>query len=562
MSASNEAVAWPRLDKLQAVLVLAVLVLHPTDYAVDLGGERGKAERHVVASLGLFGKASEQEKPRHLYVTAADVLIGLGFGVYLLRRLLRRQWREFLRVPAPAVLLLVWFVLSAVPWLKPRGPGFTFSGKTFAKELIQAFEYFIAAYLLFEEGFRDGRMRRAAAVLLPALATVVAACAWVQYFDVKGAPSALHVSGTLATRSSLGAALALMVPFALGLGLFSGRWYMAAWGAALALAGLGVVLSGGAFMAIAAALLLLGALRGRWGFAVTGAVLTAVVAGLCMVPGLPRPNYAILEDSLLLYRRDDPHGALPWFYRVEEKLKQERPPAEQESWPWRQKYKEWQVALRMAGDSPLLGVGLGSFEANTALYYNKLRYDGRSIPKLEVDLMEPEAQNYYLQLAAGAGWPAVFLLLWLLVDHCRAAAAGLAARGWERGVAAGALGALAGVALVSVFAEPMVRGVGVTLMAVLALARGCLPRPEAAEPEAAPDRPQDAKPSAFEAEPSEAGPPEPAQPADEIPAPVAPAEAVETGAEALQGAEPAVLPTEEPPAAEAPKEGEPDDPTL
>jgi len=488
-TAGSRLTSW--LDKAQVVVLFAALIAHPTAFAFDLGGGSESSPRRVIASFGLMGHPAGGKAP-HMYVTIADILIGIGFGLYVLRWLLRWKWRAMPRAPLPVVLIMVWFALSAISSLKPgRGREVEFSAKSFVKEFLQAFEYLVAAYLVFEEGFRSERIRRAAAVILLALATVVVAWAWVHYADVSGTASALKVSGPLATRNSLGSTLALMLPFAFGVGLFSGCAGLLAWSIVVVAAGLLVILSGGALLATALALMGVAFLKHRWWFVGTGAIVVAGFALLSFFPALPRDNIRILEDSLLLYRGQaprgrtefkkspDPYGVLEWMSRVDE-VKGQAGVAAQESWAWRQKYKEWQIALRMIVDSPLFGMGGGAFAVNTGRYYNKMLYDGRSIPKLDVDLMEPEGQNYYLLLGATLGIPAVFFLVWLLLDHARYAMAGLSTHGLDRGVAAGALGALAAFAVVCVFTEPLVRGTGVTFIVMLALARSLSPYGKAA----------------------------------------------------------------------------------
>lgn len=458
------------MDRLQVILLFTILIFHSTDFAFDLHHPQGSdTTRHVISFL----RTGPPDSGKHVYVTLADLLVAAGFGLYLLRWALRREWRRLPRVPLPTILLCVWFLLSGVSFLKGGFARYASLDKMgFFKEFVQLFEYLVAAYLLFEEGFRDRERRRAAVAIARALATVLVAWAGWQYLNPK--VGALLVSGPLATRNSLGSTLAMMLPFTLGVGLFSGSKALVVWCAALLVAGSLVTLSGGALIAMTLGALVVAFLRSRTAF-VAVAVAAALVVGV-VLPGasriLPRDNMGILVDSLLLFRRNDPYRTLKWSRSQPADAKIEDIEGEDDGRYWRQKFKEWQVALLLASRSPLFGVGGGSFvkSARGAGYYNN-DLNEFSMSKPSVDLMEPEAQSFYLTLAATLGLPAVFFWLWLLLDHGAAAGRAMGSPDdMDRGVAAGALGAFVGVGMVSFFTEPLVRGCGLTLPILLALA--------------------------------------------------------------------------------------------
>lgn len=472
----------PWMHKVQMAILLCALAVHPTNWSLALGETTGTG-RHVIASLGLPGAGG-------VNVTLADILLLAGFALYAVRWVLRRRWRDVPPVPVPALLLLGWFLMSAVPFLK-FGAARDISELNrgaFAKDFVQLAEFFVVAYILFREGFECPVFRRIAAWVLMAQAGVLVAWAWFQYLDP--AVERLLVSGPLATRNSLGTALAMMLPFALGYGLHTRRVLPLALAALIVLAALPVVMSAGALLGICIGLLVVAWLRGRAAFLAVGAALLAAVCvalpamssggveaamayGDAPIPGDPRNNVDILADSLLLYRRGDPYRTLKW-------TRNQPPGQEAESfygrggeWMWRQKFKEWQIAVLMAARSPLFGVGGGSFDASIrpgSYYDNAFVY--WSMPKAPEDLMEEEGQNLYLKTAATLGLPALFFLFWLFMQHVQAALSALREPLDDAmaGIAAGAVGAIAGVAFAAVFCETLVRGTGLTLAILLALA--------------------------------------------------------------------------------------------
>jgi len=499
------------LDRLQGVLLLAILIVHPTDFALDLGHAQGPDQtRHVLASLGLIGA---RESGQHLYVTIADVLILAGLVVYVLRWIKTRPWRRP-ALPAPTLLLLLWFLLSGLVFLKGADARLVAVNRLgFAKGFLQLFEFLAAAYLLFQDGLRSQAMRRAATMILMAMTTIVTAWAWFHYLDTS--VDAILVSGPLATRNSLGATLAMLVPYCFGVGVTSGCPIMAAWGGVLLLAAIPVVLSAGALAGMTLACLVAAWLARPAAFVATAvAVLAIVGAGL---PALARDssatlqktpaarwatrdNLAILADSLLLYRNGDPFRTLKWTTNQPrgagaETFANKGPKSVKngdtaEDWNWRQKFKEWQIAVIMIQRYPLFGSGGGSFDDNIkkGAYYGVSDFNPLGLPKASEDLMEPEGRSALLALAAEAGLPALVLLLWLFLRQGACCAAGLLAcdeDAWRAAVAGGALAALIGAAVASVFGEIFVRGCGVTLAVMLALAASAGSPPAASTPKGA-----------------------------------------------------------------------------
>lgn len=331
------------------------------------------------------------------------------------------------------------------------------------KEWVQGIEYFLVgpvvfAALLCEErlfGGASGSRVPPGFLALGAATAVVLALALVQYFSPEGhgsirlfaepktldiianalggRESPLLVGGTFGNRNVLGGFLALALPLCAAGALAAGR---AAWARAacalLLLAGLAVNLSGASYGAVVAVILLLAAVRGARVF--LPVMLALVLWQTEVLPHLPRENDLCHFESVALY---DPAG-LPT-----------------------RRYPEWQAAASMILTHPWLGVGPGHYQKQIGPFYGQ-------VPNA-TGPAEPDIQNLYLVLGASCGLPALFAFLAML-----AAALGAAARSGRWG----AVGALAAFAATAVWHPLLVRGIGIPLAFVLALAH--LPRsPEA-----------------------------------------------------------------------------------
>lgn len=450
-----------RLGRAVAVLVLLAVVLHGTQASVDL----------------LAGVAGAR-----LNLCPVDVVIWVALGLWAVRRI-RRFDISWPPVSVAALLGVVWLVLSLVPFLKGGASDeVTVAGRIGLVKVVQFAEYFIAAYIVFAETFQNARWRRWALRLLAVAAAVAVVCALVQYVQSSTPVTAVRGSG-FANRNTFGAFLALVLPVLFGVSVFGASWRQRV-GIGVLLAGaLAVCLSGGAFLAVCVGLLVVASLKGRLRFGLTAFVL--VVLSVFLLPHLPRENSRVLLDSVMLYSDGDPfrtahdnvieESVKPALAgkRAEfrEKVARGQPwsdadlPQEVDyAWKWRQRYAEWQAALNMTALSPLFGVGVGSYQRNVNRFYD--------MPKYPENLLEPDTLSGCMVWAASAGIPFVIILLWMALKAARSAARVLA-RAPEAescGLAAGILGSLASLAVLSVFTNPLVRGVGVTVALVLALA--------------------------------------------------------------------------------------------
>ena len=439
-----------RADRLRScigwLMMLAVLV-HPTQASINLLAASGS---------------------RQLNLCVVDIVLACAFGLWLLRRLIRR---DFSRPPicGAALMAVVWLCLSLVPQLKGSAGGDIEVSRLGVAKVVQFVEFFVVGYILFAETFQDSRRRRRAIGLFFCIASLAVIIALAQY--ASAATAVLHVRGSwFDNRNTFGAFLAMALPLLWGVGIFSRSRPAVAAAAVLVLAGLCVSLSGGAFLAICAGVLFVAALRGRTAFVATAVALVLLVGvGLSR---LPRRNSEVLLDSVALYKQEDPYRVFgnkiaKIQARNRAKWSQGDHLTETDhSWKWQQRYKEWQAALNMMAAAPLFGVGAGSYQKNVGPFY-------LGLPKINEDLMEPDTLSGYMVWGASAGVPFLIILAAMFLNAVIAAGRAFAvcAEAKTRGLAAGILGSLVAVAVVTVFTNPFVRGVGVTLALVVALAQ-------------------------------------------------------------------------------------------
>jgi O-antigen ligase len=361
--------------------------------------------------------------PGKVHVSLADPLVALVAGGALLRAICTGTWNRAWRIiPAPAVLFLL-LGFASVWHAGNRGDAL--------KDLIQYIEYFVVAYWLFADTLRNPQWRRCALIVFATAATVVVGIGLVQYWTPGVA--GFEVRATFGNRNVYGGFLALALPLLLGILLHEDCRGRRVWLGLTILAGITTLLSGGSLLAIAFGSAVVAMFSGpRLFWAVAALVLLLVLAA----PWLPRDNLAGAFDTIAAF---DANGA----------------PA--------RRYTEWQAAAAMAQDNPWLGVGIGNYQENVGRYFGTL-------PAAAVKA-EADSQCLHLVLASSLGIPALLCFLGLLLYHARLAA-GVFFRttaGVNCGPAIGVLGSIIAFNVNSLFAPLLVRGIGVTLVFVLAL---------------------------------------------------------------------------------------------
>ncbi len=411
----------------------------------------------------------------------ADLLLAATAGVWGLDILVTRGWRRLWAARPHWTHLLFTVCVGAAAC------GAADCGEAF-KELVQIIEYFIVGTLVFTAFLRerDGAAgtgsRRVGMPLFPALGAVTAAVlalAALQYIAPEGHrsiarfaepktldvivnvlggwQSPLLVGGTFGNRNVLGGFLALALPLCCagalrpvpGLarlrigpcGFLTSTTVLLLAGiglrpldaerlgrvacAALLLAGLALNLSGASYWAVVVVIAAMAAARGARTFIPIAAAL--VLWQAAVLPRLPRENDLCHFESVALY---DSAGQ----------------PA--------RRYPEWQAAASMILTHPWLGVGPGNYQRQVGPFYGQ-------VPNA-TGPAEPDIQNLYLVLGATCGLPAL-LAFWALLATAAAAA--------HRTGRLGAAAALAAFAAAAVWHPLLVRGLGLPLVFVLALAR-------------------------------------------------------------------------------------------
>ncbi len=471
-----------RTGRLLPWLVVLLVLVHATQISLDL----------------LQGVARQ-----HLNVCPADLVLGVAWGVWLVRRLLRRDWS----LPPFSVAALagaVWLALSLIPALKGPAASQIEVNRAGVVKVAQFIEYFIIAYMMLAEVLKERCNRRLIFGALALVVVVVLGWGGIQYLRSDIPVMAVRGPG-FDHRNAFAAFLALAVPFVWGRSLFSTRTGMWIGGALMVLIGLAVCLAGGAFLAMCLGVLTSAALRSRR--ALGGATILLGVFIVGILPYLPRDNAAILKDSLLLYRDRDPHAVLSYEEngtkrnpleaarkreaerragRLEkllndEPLKISELPTEADFvWRWRQSVLERQAAINMIAWSPLFGVGAGSYQNNVNRFYaapaahaDEAVEAESPLPKYHENLLEPGTLSGYMVWTASAGIPFLLILVCMALtvgrSGCRAV--------WTsqdlstKGIGAGLVGTVASLAVLGCFTNPLVRGIGMLLALLYALSR-------------------------------------------------------------------------------------------
>ena len=362
---------------------------------------------------------SLEPRPK-VHLSPADLALALTAGVWLLDACVTRDWRRFLRLPPWPNLLFVVFACASAIAAPDKAAA--------VKDLIQYAEYFLVGSMIFASFLRDDeRAMRHALALLAGVTAVILGIALVHYFASE-TPNLL-VRGTFGNRNVLGGFLALALPLCFSGVLAARSFLQRAALMTLLFAGFLVNLSGASYFAVAVLIAGMAALRGPRLFIPVAAILLLWQA--YVLPRLPRENDLAHFQSVALY---DGGGGVE------------------------RRYPDWQAAYSMTLTHPWLGVGLGNYQKHVGQYYDNIpRQTGPS---------EPDIQNLYLVLAASAGVPSLLAFLAMLFIAVRSSFA----LPHRTALAAGVAGSVCAFGLAAVWHPLLVRGIGLPLVFLLALA--------------------------------------------------------------------------------------------
>ena len=379
-------------------------------------------------------------------VTIADLLLAAAFGLALLTPGFFRR-----RPPAENAAFVALVAASAF-----------FGGniRDGLREWVQIALYFLVGERVMATALEiwGERFARCASGVFLAIGSATAMLALWQYFSPDPDIFPLCLRPGLAVRGAFGnnnvlcGFYALLLPFAFSLTLEGGRpWWLRAALVLLVVAGLMTMFSGAA-LAIVAAVMFATAFRNH---RVLGAVTALVLFGafFLVAPELPRDNFTAAVQSVELYHSDsgsvryseEENGVLTW-----------------EAGEPTRRYPEWQAALTMSFEHPLVGMGPGSYQRNIGPFYDVVpRATGPN---------EPDTQNLYLVIASTMGYPALFAFLAILYAAWNAGR-DKEADAFQRAAAAGIIA----FSLAAIWHPLLVRGLGIPLVFMLAIARvgGC-----------------------------------------------------------------------------------------
>ncbi|HEV2126138.1 MAG TPA: O-antigen ligase family protein, partial [Chloroflexota bacterium] len=265
----------------------------------------------------------------------------------------------------------------------------------------------------------------------------------------------MRAYGTFEQPNPFGGYMGLSVPLATSLALFGlppGRGRRLAQTAAILTgAALLITLSRGAWVAQSAALLLVFLVSSQQARRV---IATATVAGVVTVAALWPVLPAEIRDraaSVVLSAVDI--GAA------------RQATVTPENWAVLERVSQWSAGLDMFLSNPVLGVGIGNYNA---------AYDDYRLEQWPVAL--GHAHNHYLTIAAEAGMLGLltYLAFWFVAFRTGIRAYRVSPDAFSRALVVGILGALTAFATHNLFDVLFVHGMGVTIGLLLALLHGSL----------------------------------------------------------------------------------------
>ncbi len=358
------------------------------------------------------------------HITIVEPLLAVTALAWGLDALRGGRWRNIRLPPMRQCLFLLLAALSL---------GVAADRVEALKTLVQFVLYFGVLHVLILDAARQHpEAPRIGLALVLAAAAVNLGLALFQYFNPE--TDGFYVRGAFSNRNVLGGYLALLIPVCAGIALYDRQPFRRILAGILIAAGMLVMLSGAAFVAITAAVGA-GLLYARRGLAFAFLVIVAILAVDEIFPRLPRNNEQEFLESVALY-----DGMATVNYR----------------------YPEWQAAVIMILEHPWRGVGAGNYQRNINRYYG-------IIPN-PTGPQEPDIQNLYLVLGGTLGLPGLAAFLAMMAMAIRDAGISLRRnlKPETRALVWGGACALVAFAIAAVFSPLLVRGIVPLTAALLA----------------------------------------------------------------------------------------------
>ncbi len=412
-----------------------------------------------------------RERP---YLAWADLVVALGFVVWLLVGLIRRDLRRAARPPAALWAVAAVAALSifhGLDFMRPLGELLETDKRAVvssAKESFQIALYFIAAYVLLVNGLRQPRAARQALYALVAvtacnviagLYTYVQRVAlspddierlqrWLAYHgQTEGMQAAIDpfsVGSLLGNRYVYGGFLVIALPLLFGIALREWRRWVQVVVAVIMAVGVVTCLSGWHLLLLLAACVIVASRHSR--AALFATALCGIIV-LWLVPALLPSNARAIAEDVVLYRET---GVEPGTLDI------------------KQRWIKWAASADMMADpsapSFLLGVGVGSYQERVGAFYGLA-------PQRE-NSRQPDTENRYLVTASSTGFLGLCALVGALTYFMRCAFGadnGICSR-IHPGLVAGLCGSLVGIAGANLIGDTFVRGLYVPVFLVFALA--------------------------------------------------------------------------------------------
>ncbi len=369
------------------------------------------------------------------FISPADVLLVMLAAVWLLGVIQSRRFGQIRWGPQAAWALLVVAILSATKAVDV---------KSALVEAVQIGLYFIAAFVLFVDILRRRHQVHTTVDVLAAATSLIVLWGLVEYLTE---PDPMKVGATFGNRNVYSGYLAIVLPLLYGLSLHvSARWRRL-WWLGLVAVGLATMLSGPLVWCVLATLIAISAGHNRLALL---RCLAAVAVFVALMPFVfPRNYAAAVEELRNPYEEDEVYKVAAGSDETAVKVVKKR-------------WLEWQPALNMMTDNPLLGVGAGNYQLRIGEYYGLLP---------NVRKTEDDTNNLYLVIGGSMGLAGIVSLVALLAYFWRLAS-GLWLRvedDWGRGLAAGLMGSIGALVVGNFFTSSFVRGIGLIMVLVFAL---------------------------------------------------------------------------------------------